>query len=84
MISFPNCKINLGLHIVAKRPDGYHDLETVFYPIPLKDALEVVRAQAPRSVKDGRVVALLRGSGSIRFGAPRHSLFSMSDVTKRA
>ena len=35
------CKINLGLNIVAKRPDGYHDLETVFYPVPLCDALEI-------------------------------------------
>lgn len=41
MITFPCAKINLGLNIVAKRPDGYHDLETVFYPIPLTDALEV-------------------------------------------
>lgn len=42
MISFPNCKINLGLHITRKRQDGYHDLETVFYPLPLRDALEIV------------------------------------------
>ena len=41
MITFPCCKINLGLNIVAKRPDGYHDLETVFYPVPLTDALEI-------------------------------------------
>lgn len=41
MITFPNAKINLGLHIVEKRPDGYHNLETVFYPINLQDALEV-------------------------------------------
>lgn len=41
MITFPNAKINLGLNITNKRPDGYHDLETVFYPIPLEDALEV-------------------------------------------
>ena len=44
MISFPNCKINLGLHIIGKRPDGYHDLETAFYPIPLKEALELVES----------------------------------------
>jgi len=44
MVFFPNCKINLGLKILRKRPDGYHDLETVFYPLPLKDVLEVVRA----------------------------------------
>ena len=41
MITFPNAKINLGLHITEKRSDGYHNLETVFYPIPLEDALEV-------------------------------------------
>ncbi len=42
MVTFPNCKINLGLHITGKRPDGFHELETVFYPVPLKDILEVV------------------------------------------
>jgi len=42
MICFPNAKINLGLSIIEKRPDGYHNLETVFYPIGLKDALEIV------------------------------------------
>lgn len=47
MVIFPNCKINLGLHILRKRPDGYHDLQTVFYPVPLKDALEIVRADTP-------------------------------------
>lgn len=41
MITFPLCKINLGLNVVGKRPDGYHDLETVFYPVPVTDALEV-------------------------------------------
>lgn len=45
MIVFPNCKINLGLHIVRKRDDGYHALETVFYPLPVRDALEVVNRQ---------------------------------------
>ena len=42
MIKFPNCKINLGLNVVNKREDGFHNLETVFYPIPLKDAIEVI------------------------------------------
>ncbi len=41
MITFPNAKINLGLNVVEKRPDGYHNLETVFYPVPITDALEV-------------------------------------------
>lgn len=43
MITFPNAKINIGLNIVEKRPDGYHNLETIFYPINLQDALEVKR-----------------------------------------
>lgn len=42
MICFPNAKINLGLNIVSKREDGYHNLETVFYPIMIKDALEII------------------------------------------
>lgn len=41
MLVFPNCKINLGLCVVEKRKDGKHNLETVFYPIPLRDTLEV-------------------------------------------
>ena len=45
MIKFPNAKINLGLNIVEKRPDGYHNLETIFYPINLQDALEVTRRE---------------------------------------
>lgn len=42
MVQFPNCKINLGLRVTKKRPDGYHNIETVFYPIQLKDALEII------------------------------------------
>ena len=46
MITFPNAKINLGLNIVERRPDGYHNIETVFYPIPLTDILEIVPANS--------------------------------------
>ncbi|GAA4455211.1 4-(cytidine 5'-diphospho)-2-C-methyl-D-erythritol kinase [Rurimicrobium arvi] len=43
MLHFPNAKINIGLFVTGKRPDGYHNLESVFYPLPfLKDALEVL------------------------------------------
>jgi 4-diphosphocytidyl-2-C-methyl-D-erythritol kinase len=42
MVLFPNAKINIGLNILQKRVDGYHDIETLFYPIGLKDALEYV------------------------------------------
>ena len=41
MLTAPICKINLGLNVVEKRSDGYHNLETVFYPVPICDALEV-------------------------------------------
>lgn len=39
-IIFPLAKINLGLNVVERRPDGYHNLQTVFYPVPIMDALE--------------------------------------------
>lgn len=50
MIIFPNCKINLGLHILQKRADGFHNLETVFYPVPLQDGLEIITADS--SIKE--------------------------------
>ena len=44
MILFPNAKINIGLNIISKRSDGYHNLESIFYPFAIKDALEVIEA----------------------------------------
>ncbi|MEQ9465844.1 MAG: 4-(cytidine 5'-diphospho)-2-C-methyl-D-erythritol kinase [Ekhidna sp.] len=44
MIAFPNAKINLGLNILSKREDGYHNIESCFYPIPWNDCLEVIEA----------------------------------------
>lgn len=52
MITFPNAKINLGLNIVRKRSDGYHDLETVFYPIPVEDVLEIGNSPQETSATD--------------------------------
>ena len=58
MILYPNCKINLGLRVVRKREDGYHDLETVFVPVyGLHDELEVEPIPAPS----------LKGRGIVRF-----------------
>ena len=60
MIVFPNCKINLGLHILNKREDGYHNLETVFYHIGIKDALEVVKRDDGRqSTDDSKILSAL-------------------------
>jgi 4-diphosphocytidyl-2-C-methyl-D-erythritol kinase len=44
MIAFPNAKINLGLNIVSKRPDGFHNLETCFYPVKIFDSLEIIHS----------------------------------------
>lgn len=53
MLSFPNCKINPGLYITRRRDDGYHDIETVFYPLQLNDVLEVVPAQTTHLYPSG-------------------------------
>lgn len=66
MLAFPNCKINLGLSVTRRREDGYHDLETVFYPVKnLKDALELVPASGAPSLKV---------SGAAVAGAPEQNL----------
>jgi len=56
MTEHPNCKINIGLNIVSKRPDGYHNLESVFYPIPLCDDLEIEKADTFSFVQDGNTL----------------------------
>lgn len=45
MVSFPPCKINLGLNIISKRPDEFHNILTCFYPVPWYDVLEIVEAK---------------------------------------
>jgi 4-diphosphocytidyl-2-C-methyl-D-erythritol kinase len=53
MIVFPNAKINIGLNVVSKREDGYHNLETIFFPIKLADALEFVEAEETKLTVSG-------------------------------
>ena len=70
MICFPNAKINLGLHIAAKRKDGYHDIETCMFPIPLFDALEMIESKKdlfeitglniPGTEKDNLIIKALK------------------------
>lgn len=57
MVSFPNSKINLGLNILRKREDGYHDLETLFYPLAFTDVLEIIEN------KDGAEAVAFSTSG---------------------
>lgn len=56
MIAFPPCKINLGLHVVSKRSDGYHDLETCFFPIPWNDILEITPASTTSFTTSGNAI----------------------------
>lgn len=58
MVFYPNAKVNLGLHVTGKLPDGYHSIETVMYPIPLHDILEVSILQ---DVPDGELKLTLSG-----------------------
>jgi len=60
MIRFPNCKINIGLSVVEKRADGYHNIETVFYPLAVEDALEIVPASDGNSLHVTRYTLLFQ------------------------
>lgn len=57
MVSFPPCKINLGLHITSKRSDGYHNLETCFYPVPWTDILEIIPSESFSFTRSGIDIA---------------------------
>jgi 4-diphosphocytidyl-2-C-methyl-D-erythritol kinase len=56
-IVFPNAKINIGLHVTGKRPDGFHDLETIFYPIGWHDTIEMELVGETELVLYGRNIA---------------------------
>lgn len=66
MIVFPNCKINLGLNVTQKRPDGFHNIETVFYPVKWHDSLEII--------EDGTTPFDLKISGLKVSGNPEENL----------
>ena len=56
MIAFPNAKINIGLNVTRKREDGYHDLETIFYPLLIRDAVEIIEADELQFSSTGIVI----------------------------
>ncbi len=68
MVIFPKAKINLGLSITGKRPDGFHDIETIFYPVDLCDALEVV------AIADSSEADILTVTGRVLPGRPDDNL----------
>ena len=70
MITYPNSKINIGLKVVERRPDGYHNLETVFYPIKLQDALEIHDWEDAMEGENYQ----LKVSGAILDGSPDDNL----------
>lgn len=70
MIVYPNAKINIGLNVVERRPDGYHNLETVFYPINLQDAIEIKNIEGA----EPECGYQLKVSGTILDGAPDDNL----------
>jgi len=70
MIVFPNCKINLGLRITGKRADGYHNIETIFYPVPLNDALEII----PSEYTEQTVGAVFTQTGTLVDGDEKDNL----------
>ncbi|MBC7450582.1 MAG: 4-(cytidine 5'-diphospho)-2-C-methyl-D-erythritol kinase, partial [Cytophagales bacterium] len=56
MILFPNAKINLGLHVLSKRSDGFHNLETCFYPVPWYDILEIIPSESLAFTSSGNAI----------------------------
>lgn len=62
MINFPTCKINLGLHILQRRQDGYHDIETAMLELPFNDILELVESEESRFTTSGLEIP---GSGNL-------------------
>lgn len=65
MIIFPNAKINLGLNITSKREDGYHNLETVFYPVDICDALEINFDETGNQKDDELIIHGIRVEGTL-------------------
>jgi len=57
MILFPNSKINIGLHVADKRGDGYHNIETIFFPVQVNDVLEIISAEELKFSVSGLTIA---------------------------
>ncbi len=81
MIRFPNAKINIGLQVVAKRSDGYHDLETVFYPVSMSDVLEIIPSEQTAMHHSGlRIAGDSFSNLCLKAFELMHSLYNMQPV----
>lgn len=69
MVSFPNAKLNIGLQVLGKRDDGYHNLQTIFYPAGIKDALEIISNETSEAKE-----IVFSNSGRIIDGSPEDNL----------
>jgi 4-diphosphocytidyl-2-C-methyl-D-erythritol kinase len=74
LISFPNCKINLGLSVTGKRSDGYHNLETVFYPVQIYDALEIIESESAVDEPQSGNAVRFTSTGLVVPGDATHNL----------
>jgi len=68
MVVFPNAKINIGLNIVSKRKDGFHNIETVFYPVVYNDVLEVIEVEEETDKKKVKKEAELKPISFLQTG----------------
>lgn len=68
MINFPTCKINLGLHILRRRNDGYHELETAMLELPFNDVLELIESEESAFTTSGLEIP---GSGNLVLDAEK-------------
>ena len=80
MITFPNAKINLGLNIVEKRADGYHNIETVFYPVGWKDILEIIPGE--KKINRKRDVQFHSSGIKISGGAKKNTCIKAYELLK--
>ncbi len=83
MIVFPNAKINIGLHVLSKRHDGFHDIQTLMYPVGWRDALEIIPVENGRG-PDGSKVAFTQSGLELDIALQDNLCVRAAEVYDRA